>query len=191
MSEEIKHIKEVINKFQTGYIHRNIDNLDTFMDLFCNDELEIIGTGAYKRGSGEWCVDKKTVRKLIADDWESWGDLRLNTDQLDINIQNQTAWFATTGTVSRTIEPGKSYQNFIGYMKWLTENEPEVSSKEKLLDVLQAAVSTLAEADRGKDYIWPIRFSAVLVKQNNQWRFCQMTFSFPTIYPPDVRLTEF
>ena len=34
------------------------------------------------------------------------------------------------------------------------------------------------------------RLTTVQVRDEGQWRFAQMTFSFPTIYPPDVRSTE-
>ena len=191
MRAEISKIKEVIRKFQEGYIRRDLDAVDKFLDLFCGEgNLEVIGTGAYIKGQGEWCLDKNALEKMVSGDWQSWGDLRLDMDALDIHLNGQTAWFATTGTVSRTVEPAQSYRNFIGYLKWITENEPEVSAKDKLLDVLHGGILTLAEAEKGANYIWPIRLTAILIRERDQWRFCQMTFAFPTIYPPDIRLTE-
>jgi ketosteroid isomerase-like protein len=191
MQDEIAKIKEVIRKFQQGYLNRDLNAVEKFMDLFCDEgTLEVIGTNAYIKGQGEWCLDKDALRKVIVGDWQSWGDLRLDTDDLNIHVNGQTAWFATTGTVSRTMDPAQSYQNFIGYLKWVAENEPEISAKDKLLDVLRGGLITLAEAEKGASYIWPIRLTAVLVQDKGQWKFCQMTFSFPTIYPPDVRVTE-
>jgi len=189
MSAEIIKIKAVIHQFQDGYRMRDVDKVDRFMDLFCEDgTLEVIGTDAYIKGQGEWCLDRAALRKLVSGDWQGWGDLCLDTDGLTIHVKGEAAWFAAKGTVSRTIEPAQSYRNFLGYLKWLTENEPEVPAKEKLLDVLRGGITTLANAEMGATYIWPLRLAAVLVKDAGQWRFCQMTFSFPTIYPPDVRL---
>jgi hypothetical protein len=174
-----------------GYVYRDPDSLDSFLDLFCNDgTLEVIGTDAYIKGEGEWCLDKTALKDLISGDWQSWGDLRIDTDNLNIHVNRHTAWFATTGTVSRILEPAQSYRNFISYVKWVAENEPQVSAKEKLFDVLRGGMVTLAEAEKGAQYIWPFRLTAILVKSTGQWKFCQMTFSFPTIYPPDVRLTD-
>lgn len=191
MTEELTKIEEVIHKFQKGYVARNLDTVEKFMDLFCDDgTLEVIGTGAHIKGKGEWCLDKIALKKIITSDWQSWGDLRLDTDNLKIHVNGQTAWFAATGTISQTMEPAQSYKNFLGYLKWLTENEPEVSAKEKLLDMLRGGITTLAEAEQGAQYIWPIRLTAILVDLEGQWRFTQLTFSFPTIYPPDLRLTE-
>ena len=191
MTEELNEITATIQAFQTGYINRDLETLDAFMDLFCDDgKLEVIGTGAHVKGRGEWCLDTLALRKMIASDWKDWGDLRLDNDPFNIHVHGNTAWFAARGTVSRTLEPAQSYQNFMGYLKWVTENEPEVPAKEKLLDVLHGGVLTLTQAEQGATYIWPIRLTAVLVKEAGQWRFCQMTFAFPTIYPPDIRLTE-
>jgi len=191
MPDEIAKIKEVLRQFQQGYLNRDLNAVEKFMHLFCDEgTLEVIGTNAYIKGQGEWCLDQDALRKVIVGDWQSWGDLRLDTDDLNIHVNGQTAWFATTGTVSRTMEPAQSYQNFIGYLKWVAENEPEISAKDKLLDVLRGGLITLAGAEKGASYIWPIRLTAVLVQDKGQWKFCQMTFSFPTIYPPDVRVTE-
>ena len=191
MSEELTKIKEVIDKFQEGYLNRDPNVVDGFMDLFCDsDILEVIGTDAYQKGQGEWSLDKVALQKMISSDWQSWGDLKLDTDQLNIHVNGQTAWFAAAGKVSRTLEPEQSYQHFIKYLKWVTENEPEATAKGKLLDVLRGGIITLAEAERGARYTWPIRLTGVLIRDEDQWRFCQMTFSFPTIYPPDIRFTD-
>lgn len=191
MQDEITNIKEVLCQFQQGYLERDLEAVDKFLELFCDDgTLEVIGTNAYIKGQGEWCLDKQALHKLVYGDWKDWGDLRLDTDNLNIHVNGSTAWFATTATVSRTLEPAQSYQNFMGYVKWVAENEPEIPAKDKLLDLLRGGLITLAEAEQGASYIWPIRLTAVLVKEKDQWRFCQMTFSFPTIYPPDVRLIE-
>ena len=191
MEAEIATIKEVVHQFQQGYLDRDLDAVDKFMDLFYDEGImEVIGTDAYVKGKGEWCLDKNALKKIVYSDWQNWGDLRLDVDNLKVHVNGQTAWFATTGTVSRTMEPAQSYKNFLGYLKWVTENEPAVSAKDKLLDVLRGGIITMAEAEQGATYIWPIRLTAVLIKENDRWRFCQMTFSFPTIYPPDIRLTE-
>ena len=191
MTAETTDIENVIRRLQAGYLSRDLDTLDECMDLFCDEGvLEVIGTDAYIKGQGEWCLDKEALRRMISDDWRSWGDLRIDASHLNIHVRGQTAWFATTGTVSRTMEPAQSYQNFLGYLRWVTENELEISAREKLFDVLRGGIITLAEAERGATYVWPIRLTTILVREKGQWRFCQMTFSFPTIYPPDVRLVE-
>jgi hypothetical protein len=42
---------------------------------------------------------------------------------------------------------------FLSYLKWVTENEPEISAKDKLLIVLRGGTTTSAEAEQGANYI--------------------------------------
>jgi len=188
MNNDLTQIKDVINKFQEGYLLRDISKIDAFMDLFCNEGVEVVGTNAYIKGQGEWCLDKSSLQKLVMEDWLNWGDLRLDTEQMNIHINGTTAWFATSGTVSMTISGEQNFQNFWHYLNLVTENQTERDSKQAIFDVLRRGVTTIANIEKGSDYVWPIRFSAILAREDKKWRFCQMTFSFPTIYSPDVRL---
>jgi len=81
MCEEITGIREIVNRFRAGYLNRDPDALESFMDLFCDGGiLEVIGTDAYIKGQGEWSRDKAALRRMIAGDWESWGNLRLDNE---------------------------------------------------------------------------------------------------------------
>ena len=150
MNEEIARVKTVIDQFQEGYLHRDLDAIDNFMDLFCDDgTLEVIGTNAYIKGQGEWCQDRKGVRNLVYSDWENWGNLKLDTDNLNIHVNGNCAWFAAMGTVSRTIDPSESYQNFLDDLNWITNQEQEITVKDKLLAVVRSGILRLAEAEMG------------------------------------------
>ena len=61
------------------------------------------------------------------------------------------------------------------------------SAEKKLLDILRGGSNTLYELRRGEQFVWPLRFTAVLVRQADDWRFLQMQFSFPTTRFPDER----
>jgi hypothetical protein len=191
MEQKTQEIRTVLKAFQDGYIARDISALDGFMTLFAEEgQIEVIGTSSHTKGQGEWCLDTESLRELIKTDWESWGDLRLDFDGADIHTHGHVGWLAAAGTVSMQIEPEQSYKNYIKYMRWVTENEPEVSAKEKILDILRGGIHTITQAGRGASYIWPIWLTAVLVKEGSNWKFVQMSFSFPTFYPPDIRLVE-
>ena len=70
------------------------------------------------------------------------------------------------------------------------QSNSEPSRNQKILDILRGGIHTITQAGRGASYIWPIWLTAVLVKEGSNWKFVQMSFSFPTFYPPDIRLTE-
>jgi hypothetical protein len=63
-------------------------------------------------------------------------------------------------------------------------------AEQKLLYVLRGGTNTLYELRRGEKFVWALRFTAVVVRSVEGWKFVQMNFSFPTIYVPDVRLAE-
>jgi hypothetical protein len=54
-------------------------------------------------------------------------------------------------------------------------------------EIIRQGALTLTEAQKGATYIWPFRFTAVLVRRKRLWRFHQVHFSFPTTQFPDVR----
>jgi len=71
--------------------------------LFAKDEdVCIIGTAAVHPGGYEWCTGIEEVKKLISDDWKIWGDLRVDIDNASISINENTAWVALKGTVTKT-----------------------------------------------------------------------------------------
>ena len=46
-----------------------------------------------------------------------------------------------------------------------------LSAEEKLLDILRGGSNTLYELRRGEQFVRPLRFTAVLVRQADGWRF--------------------
>jgi len=38
--------------------------------------------------------------------------------------------------------------------------------------------------------VWPLRLTAVVVRDGRDWRIAQMSFSFPTTYFTDERIVE-
>ncbi len=70
------------------------------------------------------------------------------------------------------------------------KDKNEVDTEGELLNVILGAVSALANRRRGEQYMWPIRFTATLIRDQGQWKFHQIHFSYPTVHLPQVRLTE-
>jgi hypothetical protein len=185
----VADVRATLQTFQDGYTHRDTAALDTFMGLFAPDAmLEVIGTSASARTEDEWCVGRTAVRDLIAADWQFWGYLVLDVAGAHIHIQGPVAWLATTGTVTQTIALAQRYVNITDYLRRVMDRRTDLDVERELLLVILGAASALANARDGDQYIWPLRFTAVLIQQQEQWLFHQIHFSFPTIHDPDVRL---
>ena len=127
------------------------------------------------------------ARSLVKGDWEGWGDVRLDVAGAHIQVRGEVAWLATYATVSTTIGAADNFQSYLQRIKEVID-QTGPSAEEKLLDILRGGSNTLYELRRGEQFVWPLRFTAVLVRQADGWRFQQMQFSFPTTRFPDERI---
>ena len=180
-------IRSLLQTFQDGYTRRDVTQVDSFMQLFTS-EAEVIGTNGVRPGVDEWYVDRASARELVEGDWEGWGDLRLDLDSVSIRYRGDVGWVAAAATVTEVIGE-EYYASYLEFVKNLIENS-ELKAEEKLLHILRGGTNTLYELRRGEKFIWVLRFTAVVVREDDGWKFTQMNFSFPTVYFPDVRLME-
>ncbi|HML24331.1 MAG TPA: nuclear transport factor 2 family protein [Aggregatilinea sp.] len=184
--DPVSAVRAVLQRYQDGYTRRDPDALDAFLSaLFVPDEeLLVIGTGA-----GEWCYGPAEVRSLIESDWLQWGDVELDVHGAVINVLDDVAWVATQGAVASVISEDAFYQSFLnGVFEHL--GSTTLSPQAKVLEIARGVTNVLFETAHGETYIWPFRFTAVLVRRNSRWLFHQIQFSFPTTRVPDLRMVE-
>ena len=185
--QELAQVVLALERFQEGYTRRDSSRLDAYMELFCDDaDLEVIGTGAVAPGEGEWCLGPEATRRLVESDWEGWGDLEIDTEGARIHILGDVAWLATTGAVTDAETEEQSIADSLTRVRGLLE--ADTPDEDTLLEIVRESTSTLVELRRGTVYVWPLRFTAVLVKRDGRWKFHQMQVAFPTAGLPDVRL---
>ena len=182
-----QEIQSLLHKFQDGYTHRDVAQLNAFMDLFTPD-TEVIGTNGVKPGVDEWYTSRDLARKMIKRDWERWGDLKLDVESATIRIQGSVGWIAASATVSKTIGD-ENYAEFLEYIKEYIETS-KLPAEQKLHFILRDGTNTVYELRRGEKFVWPLRFTAVVVCEVGDWKFAQVNFSFPTVGDPDVRIVD-
>ena len=182
-----EEILQLMQAFQAGYIHRDVTQADAFMQLFTAD-TEVIGTNGVKPREGEWYMDRASSRELVVGDWETWGDVRFDLDSMSIHSRGDVGWVAAFATVTKTI----GEENYASYLEFVRSfiDDPELNAEQKLLHILRGGTNTVYELRRGEKFVWALRFTAVVVRESDGWKFAQMNFSFPTIYFPDVRLLK-
>jgi hypothetical protein len=189
---DIQEVRDVLQVFQNGYDRRDKKLLENFRELFLpDDDLEVIGTGAIDPGDDEWCLGPEAACALVENDWEGWGDLSIDVADARIHVMENVAWLATTGTVSMSLDSIETYRDYLDYMKEVASDE-NMDPRARLIEILRGGTNTLFEAERGEQYTWPLRFTAVLVRRplengDKQWLFHQIQFAFPTTRFPDVR----
>jgi hypothetical protein len=180
-------IYSLLQAFQDGYTRREISQVDSFMELFTAD-VEVIGTNGVKPGLDEWYRDRVSARELVEGDWQGWGDLHLDLNSMSVQQRGDVGWVAASATVTQTI----GAENYASYLEFVRKflDDSNLSAEQKLLYILRGGTNTLYELRRGEKFVWALRFTAVVVRERNGWKFAQMNFSFPTIYFPDVRLLD-
>jgi hypothetical protein len=183
--ENLEQIRALLQTFQDGYTRRDLEEVGDFMQLFTPD-AEVIGTNGLRPGEGEWYLGSAAARELVHGDWEGWGDFRLDLDGASIHTASGAGWIAATATVTQTI----GEENYASYLEYVKEyiDRPGISAEQKLHNILRGGTNTVYELRRGEKFVWPLRFTAVVVQTPQGWKFAQMNFSFPTVYFPDVRL---
>ncbi len=180
-------IRSLLEKFQTGYVNRDVSQVDEFMKLF-TDNAEVIGTNGVRPGQDEWYMDRASARELVEGDWQGWGDVRLDLDSRSVRSRGDVGWIAASATVTQIIG-NENYQSYLDFVKKFLD-ESKLSAEQKLLYILRGGTNTVYELRRGEKFVWPLRFTAVVVREAGGWKFAQMNFSFPTVYFPDVRIMD-
>ncbi len=183
----IQEIQQLLQIFQDGYTRRDLGQMDAFMELF-SPQVEVIGTNGQKPGVDEWYLSRETARELVHGDWEGWGDFHIDLESASIHVLGDVGWIAATATVTQTIGE-ENYASYLEYVKAYID-KPGLSAEQKLHNILRGGTNTVYELRRGEKFIWPVRFTAVVVQTAKSWQFAQMNFSFPTVYFPDVRIME-
>jgi len=188
----IDQVRALLQKLQDGYIKRDPAELDAVMELFvASDDLEVIGTNTAAPGQGEWCRGPEATRELIKGDWSErgWGDVVFDVQGAHITVHGDVAWLATTAQVTMSLPEAFCYGYYLESVKGMLDKE-DADAQSKMLDIVRLGSDLLFELQQGETFIWPIRFTAVAVKDKGRWLFYQMQFSYPTTRLPDVRYAK-
>jgi hypothetical protein len=176
---DLAAVRAVLQAFQDGYTARDLAGLDDFMRLFVQDDsIEMIGIGASKRAATEWFEGRDRIREIVKNDWEYWGDVRLDVAGAKITVQGDASWLSTTGTVTQTSVFDKAIEFHLNDMKAILERE-DLSTDEKLMEATHYGMRRVRERSKGVGHCWLFTFTAVLVKQAGEWRFHTLHWAMP------------
>lgn len=181
-TEESEEIRRILQTFQDGYTLRDLDKVEEFMNsIFVMDGSQlVIGTDVDEWMMGQRCED------IIRSDWEYWGDVVLNVDDAVITVMNDVAWLSTKAIVKITITPQDLYDDAINQINEMYKSDDKPLAK--LYNMQQLISRSLYEGEKGEQYIFPFRFSAIAVRKQEGWRFSMVQYSDPTDGIPEKRM---
>jgi hypothetical protein len=178
-NDQSPKVRSVLQKFQDGYIARDVGKLDEFMQLFVqNESIEMIGVGASKREANEWFEGLARIREIIESDWTYWGDVKFDVKDAKITVHGDTAWLSTTGTVTQTQAFDAAIEFHVNDMKAIFDRE-ELSADQKLMEATHYGIRRLYERSKGLGHSWAFTFTATFIKDAEQWRFHTIHWSMP------------
>ncbi len=174
-----KSVRKVLQQFQDGYITRDMAQLDTFMQLFMQQEdTEMLGIGAAVRGGFEWFQGTNAIREIIESDWTHWGDVAFDVAGAKITVHNDVAWLSTSGTLTQTDTFEKTLPLYLKQMQEQLEDESQ-SAADRMMEATHYGMRRLRERQKGVGYQWPLVLTAVLIKTDLGWQFHTLHWSMP------------
>lgn len=187
-----RQIAEKLSKLQEGYVLRDTELVEDYAkELFRDQNIVILGTS-----ETEWCLGYDEAKELLSSDWMYWGDAAFDCSEFKLSTNGEAAWFTTHGTVSYSFEDNdEKFERYLGFVKSYLEDrdkEGKGSTKESFSFInWMLAMAFNARKTGVRKYMWPLRLSGVLAKENEKWQFEQLHFSLPvTSRFPDVRYLE-
>jgi hypothetical protein len=124
MENSIEEVRAVLQRFQDGYLARDVTKLDEFMTLFApQEDIELIGIGAAKRAANEWFIGQPAIRDIVEGDWTYWGNVQLDVPGAQIHVRGEVAWLSTMGAVIQTQVFDQALPQYLQQMTAILEND--------------------------------------------------------------------
>lgn len=185
-----EQVKQKIEAFGTGYINRNVDNLDEFMDEMFSREGSCVVLGI---GDEELCLGINEIREMVEGDWEYWGQLELNIESLKVTTDGTSAYFTLNGTSIYSFQDSEErYNRYVNSIaSYFDENSEyrNMTYRARLAQINWQLCTLLSTRQDGpREYPWPLKLSGFICKEEDSWRFKSMQFGFyRASRHPDIR----
>jgi len=165
-----------LNEFQKGYEQKNIAEIRGFVKEMFSDQkgLSVIGTDL-----NDWCETHEEIEGLITKHWQSdrkdWGTMDFKFPEVTVFEYDKVALVVSLGEMKNTVTEEELYSKTMDQASKALEREGSLELN--VYEACRVMAKSLKEAEKGSDYVWPFRYTAVMVKENDGWKFHHMQFS--------------
>lgn len=184
---------ETLETFKQGYIERDTTKLDKWFSSVFYDDCEVIGTFAIDPGDVEWKNTRSQSIRLFKSDWIRWGDMAVDLSKARIAFKDNFAWVNFSAVITRNPENStsrtaqESYANMLRNVEKLINSDDSKSEEMKLHTIAYYSNLVMYQYNKGEEYVWPIRITGTMQKENGVWKFRQVHYSYPNRGFPNVR----
>ncbi|MDF2673438.1 MAG: hypothetical protein K0R09_1703 [Clostridiales bacterium] len=182
--KDVNEIRRVLFSIQEGYNNRDVEVLEDFAnEVFTRSENSFI----FGADEGENFTGPNAGKELCKGDWMYWGDFDINANNAYISIHDSMAFVYSKAFLREPKDRQRTY-NSLGdlFHNYLLPSED--SSKGKLLKMLWKTTNRVHYAESNGIFIVPMKFSGVLIKTDNEWKFQHMHFSDNIDEMPEERI---
>jgi len=172
----INEVNKMLEKLQELYTKKDMSQVENFAckAFSLRDGFSILGSGI-----NQWCSNIDDMKALIKSHFDNennyWREINFKFEDAKVFANENVGWVVSIGNIKNTLSEDDQIEETINKVKdILVKGE---KSKENVLDAARKIARTLREIDKGENYVWPFRFTCVLIKENNTWKFHQMQFS--------------
>jgi hypothetical protein len=181
---ETKKIYKLLKKVQVGYNNRDLSTLEDFANcVFANNNSTFI----FGTDEGENFYGEKAGYELCKGDWTYWGDFDINADNAYISTCGNMALVYSKAILKYKLQMQGTYDSLGDlFHNYLVPDK--IPSKDLLLKMLWKTTKRMYDAELGEEYIVPMKFTGVLIKVNDEWKFQHMHFSDNIDDMPEERI---
>jgi CYTH domain-containing protein len=174
----MEQIKKLIIEFIKGYKEKDLEKIDSFMNLFSDKEdTQLIGIGATIPGAYEWFTGKSEIKEIVISDWKNWGNVDFDLNTLRITKNSDTAWLSICATLEQIDSSEDTWEFFMNQMKSFLE-EPNKKSSDKMFNATHYGLRRLYERNLGKGHKWIMVITGVMIKED-KWKIHTLHWSMP------------
>jgi hypothetical protein len=173
----IRQVKESLLKLQDFYYEKDLSRLNDYINesFVSSEDVSLIGTG-FK----DWYFGldevRAAVKNHIENEEEYLNNIEFDMDSCVVTVKENTAMLVAIGKSMQYIPKEKLQERLKEDIK--NRFNEEIPSKEELMKISIDISRILFDIYKGDKYIWPFRFTAMLVNENDKWMFKHIKFSF-------------
>jgi ketosteroid isomerase-like protein len=172
----MNEVREALKNFQELYTNKDTNQIEGFVKktFSLREGLTVLGSGM-----NQWCFNADDITALIQSHMSAennyWKEVDFKFEEAKVFANKDVAWVVSIGNIKNTIPEHKQIEETMNLVTDILGREKK--SKENTLDAVRKIANTLLEIDKGESYVWPFRFTCVLINENGTWKFHQMQFS--------------
>lgn len=164
-------ILKLLQGFGKDYLNKEVDISKFANKYFASQNLLAINTDKSLYNNAE------EIKELIRNHRDYYEDIELDYENCLASSYDNVVWLITNGTFKKVIPESNAVENTVELIKNIYNSN--LDDKYKLFKIRRSIAEMLKENARGEEYVWHLRFEAVLVKEDNNWVFKYLQFSLP------------